>query len=87
MILVLVGGNKAHCFLQFLALNNNPLEDFPWRFFFCHEVNQLLEYKNGQGAQDPLNSNSIIRSMSIFRNIFFSSILCVKTGEVEVNRY
>ena len=24
-----------------LAVNNNSLEDFPERFLFCHEVNQL----------------------------------------------
>ena len=35
----------------------------------------------------PLNWNSIICLMSIFRSYFFKSILCVKTGEVEVNRY
>ena len=38
------------------------------------------------GDSGPLNSNSIICSMSIFQ-VFFLSILCVKTGEVELNRY
>ena len=33
-----------------LAVNSNPLEDFPSRFLFCHEVNQLQEDMYGQGA-------------------------------------
>ena len=32
---------RTHCLLQYLAVNNNPLEDFPWRFLFSHEVYQL----------------------------------------------
>ena len=28
-------------FCNILAVNSNPLEDFPSRFLFCHEVNQL----------------------------------------------
>ena len=39
------------------------------------------------GGPGPLNCNSIICSMSIFPRYFLKSILCVKTGEVEVNRY
>ena len=65
-----------------LAVYNNPLEDFPSRFLFCHEVNQLQDYMYGQGAQDPLNSISIICSMSIFPSYFFKSISFVKTGEM-----
>ena len=42
--------NIASC--NILAENNNPLEDFPWRFLFFHENNQLLEYMYGQGAQN-----------------------------------
>ena len=54
---------------------------------FCF-VMKLISYRSTCTAKSPgtLNSNAIICSMSIFL-AFFKSILCVKTGEVEVNRY
>ena len=41
--LVQEGGSKVRSLLlrYILAVYNNPLEDFPERFLFCHENNQL----------------------------------------------
>ena len=48
-----VGGSEVHYLLQYLAVNNNPLEDLRYRFVFCHEINQLWEYMYCQEAQTP----------------------------------
>ena len=41
----------------------------PWRFLFCHENNQFQEYMYDHGmGLITLNSNSVIRSMSISFN-------------------
>ena len=37
-------------FVSILVVNNNPLEDFPKRFLFWRENNQLQEYMYGQEA-------------------------------------
>ena len=36
-----------------LAVNNDPLEEFPKSFLCCYENKQLHEYMYGQGAQVP----------------------------------
>ena len=36
-----VGESKKIAFSNILAVTNNPLEDFPLRFLFCHENNWL----------------------------------------------
>ena len=41
----------------------------------------------GQEGPGPLNWNSMVCLMSIFSRYFLKSILCVKTGEVDLNRY
>ena len=46
----------------------------------------MIKVQVRPGGPGPPNSNSIICLISIFRSYFFKSILCVKTGEVEVNR-
>ena len=59
-----------------LAVNNNPFEDFAWRFLFCHINKQLEEYMYDQGGPKPFNSNSIINITSISPiSFFFKSVL------------
>ena len=51
--LVHLGENKDIASCNIFAVKSNPLEEFPSRFLFCHEVNRLLEYMYGQGPQAP----------------------------------
>ena len=55
--LVHVGEVRHIASCNILAVKSNPLEDFPKRLLFCHEVNQLQEYLYGQGAQAPSIEN------------------------------
>ena len=65
--------NIASC--NILVPNNNPLEDFPGRFLFCREINQLLEYTYCQGAQDLSIQIQHIVQWAFLQANFLKSIL------------
>ena len=70
--MVQVGESKVH-FVSYniLARNENPLEDFPKRFLFCHENNQLLKCMLGQGAQAPsIEVQRFVQSAFSMANFF-----------------
>ena len=54
-----------------VPVNNNPLENLPKRFLFCHEINQLLENMYGQGAQNPpIQIQHFVHSAFLLANFF-----------------
>ena len=66
-----------------LAVNNNPLKEFPFM--------KLTIYKSTCTASGPTTPQFKFKFNNLFNeyfsSYFFKSILCIKTGEVEVNRY
>ena len=66
-----------------LALNNDHLEDFPSRFLFCHENNQLQEHRYGQGPGLPQFKFNNLFSVIFPYRFYFSKVFCrLKTCEV-----
>ena len=84
--MVLVGEVKHIASCNILVANNNPPKIFLRDFCF---VMKLINCKSTCTAREPrlphFKFNNLLNEH--FPLLFFKSVLCVKSGEVEVNRY
>ena len=76
-----VGEVRYIAYCNMLAVNNNPLEDFPFRLLFCHRNKPVVEHTYDRGTLAHLNWNLITCSMSISPSFFFNSILSRKNRQ------
>ena len=66
-------GPEARCIIascNILAVDNNSLEDLPWRFLFCHEISSFRSTCTIRGLRPPeYKFNDLF--VSIFSRSFF----------------
>ena len=77
-----IQGEVRHiAFRNILAVNNNPPKEFP-----LMNLTNCRSTRSARGPRTPqFKFNNLFNEH--FPSYFFKSILCVKTVEVEMNRY